>query len=187
MEIVPRFILIWHLHGAFLPFSPPQLMCFLWLLCVVTLWGRSQDFTAARLAKNATRVLLCCLLCDSFHVDVFQYSGKHFIPWAQTRFSLNAAYLMSLWWFTWAGGGGTKEPVMTQGVLQAGREVGLMYSFSSQSDDSLSPLEAAGKDLTMYKIDCLICIWFGVDSIMEKLLSAVRKCWKSALDLLNTY
>lgn len=56
-------------------------------------------------------------------------------------------YLTSLWWFTWAGGGGTKEPVMTQGVPDAGREVGLMYSFSSQSEDDFSPLDTAGRDL----------------------------------------
>lgn len=37
---------------------------------------------------------------------------------------------------------------MTQGVPEAGREVGLMYSFSSQSDDDLSPLDTAGRDLT---------------------------------------
>lgn len=55
---------------------------------------------------------------------------------------------MSLWWLTWAGGGGTKEPVMTQGVPDTGREVGLMYSFSSQSDDDFSPLDTAGKDLS---------------------------------------
>lgn len=59
------------------------------------------------------------------------------------------AYLMSLWRFAWAGGGGTKEPVMTQGAPEAGREVGLMYSFSSQSDSSFSPLVTtdAGRDL----------------------------------------
>jgi len=54
-------------------------------------------------------------------------------------------YLMSLWWFACTGG--TREPVMTQGAPVAGREVGLMYSFSSQSD--FSPLDAAdaGGDL----------------------------------------
>ncbi len=39
---------------------------------------------------------------------------------------------------------------MTQGAPEAGREVGLMYSFSSQSDDGFSPLVTtdAGRDLT---------------------------------------
>lgn len=37
---------------------------------------------------------------------------------------------------------------MTQGVPDTGREVGLMYSFSSQSDDDFSPLDMAGKDLS---------------------------------------
>lgn len=37
---------------------------------------------------------------------------------------------------------------MTQGVPDTGREVGLMYSFSSQSDDDFSPLDMAGRDLT---------------------------------------
>lgn len=62
-------------------------------------------------------------------------------------------YLMSLWWFAWAGGGGTKEPVMTQGAPEAGREVGLMYSFSSQSDDGFSALDTAdaGRDLFTYR------------------------------------
>lgn len=61
----------------------------------------------------------------------------------------SAAYLMSLWLFAWVGGGGTKEPVMTQWAPEAGREVGLMYSFSSQSDGGLSLLDAAdpGRDL----------------------------------------
>lgn len=61
--------------------------------------------------------------------------------------SPHPAYLMS-WWFTWAGGGGTKEPVMNQGLPVAGKEVGLMYSFSSQSDDGFSAPDAAGRDLT---------------------------------------
>ena len=40
---------------------------------------------------------------------------------------------------------------MTHGAPEAGREVGLMYSFSSQSEDDFSPLEtaAAGKVLTI--------------------------------------
>ncbi len=61
-------------------------------------------------------------------------------------------YLMSLWWFAWAGGGGTKEPVTTQGAPEAGSEVGLMYSFSSQSDDGFSPLGTADadRDLTIH-------------------------------------
>lgn len=37
---------------------------------------------------------------------------------------------------------------MTQGVPDTGREVGLMYSFSSQSDGDFSALDTAGKDLT---------------------------------------
>lgn len=38
---------------------------------------------------------------------------------------------------------------MTQGAPEAGREVGLMYSFSSQSDDGRSALDTteAGRDL----------------------------------------
>lgn len=62
-------------------------------------------------------------------------------------------YLMSLWWFAWTGGGGTKEPVITHGAPEAGREVGLMYSFSSQSDDGFSPLDTsgAGRALTIYR------------------------------------
>lgn len=57
------------------------------------------------------------------------------------------AYLTS-WWFTWAGGGGTKEPDMNQGLPVAGKEVGLMYSFSSQSDDGFSAPDAAARDLS---------------------------------------
>lgn len=71
-------------------------------------------------------------------------------------------YLMSLWWFTWAGGGGTKEPVMTQGVPEAGREVGLMYSFSSQSDDGFSPLDI---DLTIYRKHKA---WWGCTNFFPK-------------------
>lgn len=57
---------------------------------------------------------------------------------------------MSLWLFPWVGGGGTKEPVMTHGAPEAGRDVGLMYSLSSPSDDSFSPLDTAdpGSDLS---------------------------------------
>lgn len=59
-------------------------------------------------------------------------------------------YLMSLWLFPWVGGGGTKEPVITHGAPEAGRDVGLMYSLSSPSDDSFSPLDTAdpGNDLS---------------------------------------
>lgn len=57
---------------------------------------------------------------------------------------------MSLWLFPWVGGGGTKEPVITHGAPEAGRDVGLMYSLSSPSDDSFSPLDTAdpGNDLS---------------------------------------
>jgi len=39
---------------------------------------------------------------------------------------------------------------MTQGAPETGREVGLMYSFSSESDEGFSPLDAtdAGSDLS---------------------------------------
>lgn len=73
--------------------------------------------------------------------------------WPRGALASSPVYLMSLWWwFAWAGGGGTKEPVTTQGAPEAGREVGLMYSFSSQSDDGFSPLGTAdaGRDLTIY-------------------------------------
>lgn len=65
------------------------------------------------------------------------------------RHPCSCVYLASLWLFAWLGGGGTKEPVKTQEVPETGREVGLMYSFSSESDDGFSPLDApdAGRDL----------------------------------------
>lgn len=59
-------------------------------------------------------------------------------------------YLTSLWWLACTGGGGTKEPVIAQGPPAAGREVGLMYSFSSQSEEGCSTLAAAGRDLIEY-------------------------------------
>lgn len=37
---------------------------------------------------------------------------------------------------------------MNQGLPVAGKEVGLMYSFSSQSDDGFSVVDAAARDLT---------------------------------------
>lgn len=37
---------------------------------------------------------------------------------------------------------------MNQGLPVAGKEVGLMYSFSSQSNDGFSAPDAAGRDLT---------------------------------------
>lgn len=37
---------------------------------------------------------------------------------------------------------------MNQGLAVAGKEVGLMYSFSSQSDDGLSAPDVDGRDLT---------------------------------------
>lgn len=42
---------------------------------------------------------------------------------------------------------------MTQGAPETGKEVGLMYSFSSPSDDGFSPAEAAdeGRDLHKWK------------------------------------
>ena len=60
---------------------------------------------------------------------------------------------MSLCWFACVGGGGTREPVMTQGAPETGREVGLMYSFSSQSEDDLSLLNTAedGRDLVTHR------------------------------------
>lgn len=53
---------------------------------------------------------------------------------------------------------------MTQGAPEAGREVGLMYSFSSQSDDDFSPLEtaAAGKVLTIDRKQTSGWVCFGV-------------------------
>lgn len=58
---------------------------------------------------------------------------------------------MSFWLLARAIGGGTKEPAMTQGAPVTGRDVGLMYSFSSQSDNGFSPLNTteAGTDLTV--------------------------------------
>lgn len=37
---------------------------------------------------------------------------------------------------------------MNQGLPVAGKEVGLMYSFSSQSDDGFSAPDAAARDLS---------------------------------------
>lgn len=64
--------------------------------------------------------------------------------------NISSTHLMSLWWLAWAGGGGTRAPLMTQGAPGApgaGRDVGLMYSLSSQSEDGLSPLDTGGRDL----------------------------------------
>lgn len=54
---------------------------------------------------------------------------------------------------------------MTQGVPEAGREVGLMYSFSSQSDDGFSPLDIAGRDLTIYRKHKA---WWGCPNLFPK-------------------
>lgn len=51
---------------------------------------------------------------------------------------------------------------MTQGVPEAGREVGLMYSFSSQSDDGFSPLDI---DLTIYRKHKA---WWGCPNFFPK-------------------
>lgn len=47
----------------------------------------------------------------------------------------------------WAGGGGTDEPERIQEVPGAGRDVGLMYSFSSPSDAGVWLLEQDTRDL----------------------------------------
>lgn len=72
-----------------------------------------------------------------------------------------SVHLLSLWLFAWLGGGGTKEPVMTQEAPEAGRDVGLMYSFSSLSDDSFSALDIADadRDLTQCRTSIIIHLY----------------------------
>ena len=48
---------------------------------------------------------------------------------------------------------------MTQGAPEAGREVGLMYSFSSQSDDDFSPLETAAAGKVLKQTSGWDCFW----------------------------
>lgn len=45
---------------------------------------------------------------------------------------------------------------MNQGLPVAGKEVGLMYSFSSQSDDGFSAADAAARDLTRRQNERLV-------------------------------
>lgn len=56
-------------------------------------------------------------------------------------------HLTSPCWWVWAGAGGTEEPATIQEVPGAGSEVGLMYSFSSPSEDGVWLLEAIISDL----------------------------------------
>lgn len=60
--------------------------------------------------------------------------------------------LTSPGWWIWAGGGGTDEPARIQEVPGAGRDVGLMYSFSSASDDGVWPPEAVSRDLMVTEV-----------------------------------
>lgn len=114
-------------------------------------WRRPKSYTYNPMAiLNILAQGPISTLNHLINTFIFFISGQWTAPGS---LFITPVYLMSLWWFAWAGGGGTKEPVTTQGAPEAGREVGLMYSFSSQSDDGFSPLDAtdACRDLIIYR------------------------------------